>query len=131
MTTKSEYALLALIYIARKPGQKYVKIDEITEAYGLSKKYLEQIFNALRQARYVRTRRGANGGYMLARKAEKITLAEIVRLMDGALAPTLAVSRYFYENNPLEKEKKVINVMRDIRDYISNKIESLKIADLV
>jgi hypothetical protein len=51
--------------------------------------------------------------------------------MDGALAPTLAVSKYFFENNPLEKEKKIIKVMRDIRDYISKKVESLRISDLV
>ncbi len=131
LTTKSEYALLALIYIARNGGHGYVKIEEIRREYDLSKKYLEQIFNALRQARYIKTKRGASGGYMLAKKPENISLAEIIRLMDGALAPTTAVSKYFFENNPLEKEKKVINVMRDIRDYISEKAENLKIADLI
>ena len=131
LTTKSEYALLALIYIARKNDSGYVKIEEIRKEYDLSKKYLEQIFNALKQARYIKTKRGANGGYMLTKKPENISLAAVVRLMDGALAPTLAVSKYFFENNPLEKEKKVINVMRDIRDYIAKKVESLKISDLV
>ncbi|MBF0252466.1 MAG: Rrf2 family transcriptional regulator [Candidatus Omnitrophica bacterium] len=131
LTTKSEYALLALIYLARKNKEGYVKIEEINEEYDLSKKYLVQIFNALRQARYVKTKRGANGGYMLAKRADTISLAEVIRLMDGALAPTSAVSKYFFENNPLEKEKKVISVMKDIRDYIATKIEKLKISDLV
>ncbi|MBD3427183.1 MAG: Rrf2 family transcriptional regulator [Candidatus Omnitrophica bacterium] len=131
LTTKSEYALLALIHLARRKDNGYVKMEEIGEKYDLSKKYLIQIFNALRQSRYIKTRRGANGGFMLAKKPEKISLAEVVRLMDGALAPTLSVSKYFFESNPLEKENKVINVMKEIRDYVSKKVESIKISDLL
>jgi predicted transcriptional regulator len=51
--------------------------------------------------------------------------------MDGALAPSSAVSRYFYEKTPLEKEKKIMKVFKEIRDYIARKVENLTIADLV
>ena len=67
----------------------------------------------------------------MARPADEITVAEIARLMDGALAPTESVSRYFYAPTPLEREEKVVKVLKEIRDYIANKLESLTISDLV
>ena len=73
-----------------------------------------------------------NSQRLLALKEpENISIAEIIRLMDGALAPTLGVSKYFFEATPLEKEAKIIKVFQEIRDYISNKIEKLKISDLI
>ena len=131
LTTKSEYALLSLIYIARRGRNRYVKIEDICKEYSLSKKYLEQIFYSLKQARYMKTRRGASGGYTLATPADRISIAQVIRLMDGALAPSLAVSKYFYSNSPLEKEKNVMTVLREIRDYISNRFEHLKLSELV
>jgi len=134
LTTKSEYALLALVYIARQArgkGPKFVKIEDICAKYGFSKKYLEQIFATLKNAHYIKARRGANGGYGLAKPAEKIVVAEIIRLMDGALASNLAVSKYFYSKTPLEKEKRIIKVFKEIRDYISFKLETLTILDLI
>ncbi|MFH1621963.1 MAG: Rrf2 family transcriptional regulator, partial [Candidatus Omnitrophota bacterium] len=131
LTTKSEYSLLALIYIARNKEKEYIKVEDICKEYNISKKYLEYIISSLKQARYIATKTGSNGGYRLKKSAQEISVAEIIRLMDGALAPTLAVSKYFFEHTPLEKEKKVIKVFKDIRDYISNKVENLTILDLV
>ena len=85
----------------------------------------------LKQAGYVRARRGASGGYTLSKPAGKITLAAIIRLMDGALAPTESVSRYFFSHTPLEKEKKMLNVLKEIRDYVSKRLERLTLADLI
>ena len=51
--------------------------------------------------------------------------------MDGALAPTLAVSKYFFEHTPLEKEKKIMRFFKEIRDYVSSKVEQLKISDSI
>ena len=131
LTTKSEYSLLALIYIARKEKANYIKIEDICSAYDLPKKYLEQIFIILKQNRYIKTKRGAHGGYKLAKPAQEITVAEIARIMDGALAPSESASKYFYSHTPLEKEKKIMDVLREIRDYISNRLENLKLSDLV
>ena len=130
LTTKSENALVALIYIARNEEQGFIKVEDICKEYGISKKYLEQIFSFLKQARYLKTKTGASGGYKLAKPAKKISVAEVIRLMDGALAPTSAVSKYFFEHTPLEKEKKVMRFFKEIRDYISDKVERLKISDL-
>ena len=68
---------------------------------------------------------------MLAKAPNKITLAEIVRLMDGALAPVESVSKYFYEQTPISKNKPLITVFREIRDYVSKKLESTTFADLI
>ncbi len=131
LTTKSEYTLLALIHLARQEQRGYIKIEEICEVCGIPKKYLELLLSPVRQARYIRTRRGSTGGYMLARPAKEISLAEIIRLMDGALAPTESVSKYFFSDTPLAKEKKMIAVLGEIRDYIAARLEQLTLADMV
>ena len=71
LTTKSEYSLLALIYIARNEEHGFIKVEDICKAYGISKKYLEQIFSSLEQARYIKTKTGVSGGYKLAKPAKK------------------------------------------------------------
>lgn len=131
LTTKSEYSILALIYLARKSINTFVKVDEIVEKCDIPKKYLELLLMTLRQNRIIKTRRGSQGGYQLAKPADQITIASIIRLMDGALAPTESVSTYFYSDTPLQKEPKIIAVFQDIRDYIAKKLESLTLKDLV
>jgi DNA-binding IscR family transcriptional regulator len=68
-------------------------------------------------------------GYRLAKPAQSVSLAEIIRLFDGALAPTESVSEYFYAPTPVEKEKSLIRVFRQIRDYVSDTLEQTTIAD--
>jgi len=130
LTTKSEYSLLALIYIARNARKGYVKVEDICAEYGISKKYLEHLLMILRQSRFLKTKRGAGGGYALAMPASKISVAAVIRLMDGALAPTESVSMYFYSETPLMKEKKIMGVFKDIRDYAAKKLERLKLSHL-
>jgi Rrf2 family transcriptional regulator, cysteine metabolism repressor len=130
LTTKSEYALLALIYLARCKADSFVPVHEIASAQGIPSKFLEQILLILKRAKYLRSLRGQTGGYSLAKPAEQINLAEIIRLLDGALAPTESVSSYFYESTPIEKEQSLLALFRDIRDYTSNKLESTTLADV-
>ena len=131
LTTKSEYSLLALIYITRNEKKGFIKIEEICSKCEVPKKYMELLFSILRQSRYIKTRRGTSGGYKLAKPASQISIAEIIRLMDGALAPTESVSKYFFSPTPLSREKKLIKMMKEIRDYIANRLEVLKLSDLV
>ena len=131
LTTKSEYALLALIYIARREDRGFVRIEDICRQYALSRKYMEQILTTLKQNRYVRARRGAGGGFVLARPASRISLAEIIRTMDGPLAPTGSVSRTYFCHTPLEREKKAIRALKEIRNYIADKLEGLKLVHMV
>ncbi len=131
LTSRSEYALLALVYLARRNASGYVSVETIAEAQAIPQKFLEQIMLALKRAKYVHSSKGQHGGYALAKPADKISLAEIIRLFDGALAPTESVSRYFYETTPIEKEKKIIRVFRDIRDFVAAKMEQTTIADVI
>ncbi len=131
LSTKSEYACLALIDLSENLGQGYIKIEDICSRQDLPRKYIEQILLALKRAGYVKSRRGAEGGYMLAKKPEEISLAEIIRLMDGALAPVESASKYFYECTPIEKNEVLIGIFREIRDYVSDKMENTSFADLI
>jgi len=131
LTTKSEYSILALIHLARHAPDHFVKMEEVCTKYGIPKKYLEQLLVILKRSGYVRARRGAEGGYCLAKAPGDITLAQVIRLMDGALAPTESVSEYFFSHTPLEKEPKVIGVLSEIRDYVSERLEATTLADLV
>ncbi len=130
LTSRSEYALLALVYLARSNATGYVSAETIAEAQKIPAKFLEQILLALTRGKYLRSSKGQHGGYKLAKSSDKISLAEIIRLFDGALAPTESVSKYFYESTPIEKEKKLVSVFRDIRDYVSEKLENTTLADV-
>lgn len=131
LTTKSEYSILALIYIARNESKGFIKIEEICSKCDIPKKYLELLLTILRQNRYIKTKRGASGGYKLAKPASQISVAEIIRLMDGALAATASVSKYFFSDTPLSKEKKLMKIFWEIRNFISERLEALKLSDLI
>ena len=129
LTAKSEYALLALVYLARVEVDAYITVKTIAKAQGIPPKFLEQLLLTLKRAKYVRSLKGQGGGYRLAKPAESVSLAEIIRLFDGALAPTESVSEYFYAPTPVEKEKSLVRVFKRIRDYVSDTLEETSIAD--
>ena len=131
LSVKSEYACLALIDLAEHNKLDIIKIDEIAKRKGIPKKFLEQILLSLKNSGFVKSRRGPDGGYLLAKPADRIFLAEIIRLMDGPLAPVESVSVYFYDNSPIEQSPALIAVFKDIRDYIAEKLEHTSFADLV
>jgi len=131
LTARSEYALLALVYLARHENEGYISIENIAKAQQIPPKFLEQLMLALKRAHLLRSTKGQHGGYALARKPDQVTLAEVIRLFDGALAPTESVSENFYESTPIEKEKKLTRVFKDIRDYVSQKLEKTTIADVM
>ena len=130
LTSRSEYALLALIFLARQDSKTFVNAETVAHAQRIPLKFLEQIMLALKRARYVQSAKGQHGGYRLGKPANTISLAEVIRLFDGALAPTESVSRYFYEPTPIEKERKFVRVFRDIRDYVARKLEHTTLADV-
>ena len=130
MTTRSEYALLALIHLARHEGEKFVPIQSIAEAQGIPHRFLEQLLLVLKRARLVKSQKGQRGGYRLGRPPGRISLAEVIRLLDGALAPTESASTYFYEPTPVERERKLLGVFQEIRDLVSAKLEKTTLADV-
>ncbi len=131
LTTRSEYALLALTYLARHGNEGYISIDTVAKAQDIPSKFLEQLMLAMKRAHLLRSTKGQHGGYTLAKAPNEITLAEVIRLFDGALAPTESVSENFYEPTPIEKEKGLVKVFKDIRNYVSTKLEKTTIADVI
>jgi Rrf2 family protein len=131
LTSRSEYALLALVYLGRHKTDGLVPVSAIAQAQQIPPKFLEQILLALKRAKFVRSSKGQRGGYQLAKPAGKITLAQIVRLFDGALAPTESVSEHFYESTPIEKEGNLLRVFRSIRDHVAEELEATTIGDMI
>jgi Rrf2 family protein len=85
VTAKVDYAVRAAIELAAT-GDGHVKGEQIADAQGIPLKFLENILGELRQAGLVRSQRGAEGGYWLARSPEEITLAEVIRAVEGPIA---------------------------------------------
>ena len=129
LTSRCEYALLALIYLARHQ-EGYAPVQTIASAQQIPPKFLEQILLTLRRSKYLHSMKGKGGGYRLAKPAGEITLAEVIRLFDGPLAPTDTVSTYFYNPTPIEKEVRLLGVLKEVRDYIARKMETT-ILDMV
>ncbi len=131
LTVKSEYACLAMIDMAENYDKGYIKIGDISKRKEIPKKFLESILLTLKTSGYCISKRGGDGGYMLAKSPDKISLAEIMRIMDGALAPVESVSMFFYRHTPIEKNPKLKLILREIRDYIALKLENITFADLI
>jgi Rrf2 family cysteine metabolism transcriptional repressor len=131
LSRKSEYAFLAMIDLTEHFKDGPVKTADICARKAIPRKYLEQILLQLKGAGFVRSVRGPAGGYRLARAPGRITLAELIRQMDGAIAPVYSVSKYFYEHTPVESNRKLLGVLRDIRDYAAKKLEQTTLADLI
>ena len=87
VSTKGRYALRMLVDLAEHIGSGYIPLKDISERQGISKKYLEQIIPVLNNGGILKAGRGAQGGYMLAKAPEQFTVAEILRLTEGSIAP--------------------------------------------
>jgi Rrf2 family protein len=132
LSLRGEYALRALLVLGLKYDQSVVPIKLISEQQNIPKRFLEQILNDLKTAGIVQSRRGIAGGYRLARPPEEITLATVVRHIEGAMAPVSCVSEKFYEKCtcPDEPRCAIRSVMKEIRQAIVNIAERVTIAEL-
>ncbi len=96
ISQKAKYALRALVALCRaRPGEP-VLISEISRGQAIPKKFLEQILLELKRHGIVMSRRGRAGGYVLLRAPEKITFGEVLRLIDGPIAPLPCLSKIAY-----------------------------------
>ncbi len=87
ISTKGRYALRMLFDLAEHRSEGYIALKDIAERQGISKKYLEQIVPVLNRSDILKTNRGYQGGYMLAKDPSQYTVGEILRLTEGSLAP--------------------------------------------
>ena len=134
LTKKAKYALLAALHLARRESEGAVLIAEIAEAERIPKKFLESILLTMKNRGLLVSRKGRGGGYALARPADQISFGEIVRLMDGPLAPVPCVSVTAYhacEECASEAGCEIRAVMKRVRDAISEVLDATTLADAV
>ena len=96
ISQRAKYALRALVALSRAPSGAPVLISEISRSQAIPKKFLEQILLELKRAGLVASRRGRTGGYVLQRAAGEITFGEVLRLIDGPVAPLPCLSKIAY-----------------------------------
>src|SRR6478752_2514305 len=91
-STKAEYGVRVMVELARRSGEAPIPLAEIAANDGLPLAYLEHLVARLRKAGLVDSRRGSHGGYLLARPASEITMAEVVEALEGSIAPIECIS---------------------------------------
>jgi Rrf2 family protein len=132
ISKKGEYALKALINLAINydRGIGVTLINDISEAENIPPKYLEHILLNLKKAGILVSKRGVGGGYTLARSPADITLGEILRMVEGPLAPVNCVSKSAHVNCPQEKYCGLYCVMLDVRNAISDIVDNISLKDV-
>jgi Rrf2 family protein len=133
LSKRGEYGLRALQDLAIHYGEGPVSNRDLAERNHIPGRFLEQILLTLKHGRIVRSQKGPRGGYYLARSPHQITLAEVIRLLDGPLAPVSCVSEVAYEpcGCPSMETCGLRRVMREVRDTVAGMMESTTLADLV
>jgi Rrf2 family protein len=135
LSKRGEYGLRAMINLANaekhSPGGM-VQIKDISTQEKIPTKYLEQILLALKNAGLLNSKMGIGGGYHLAKAPEQINLGQIIRVLDGPLAPIRCVSQMAYEpcGCPDEITCGLRMVMGDVRDAIADILENTSLADV-
>lgn len=135
LTKRGEYALRTLIRIgvAHSLGREVVAVSELADAERLPLKFVEQILLQLRGAGYIETRRGKFGGYRIAKPLGDIRMGEVVRLIDGRLAPIACASETCYERCtcPDEDHCGLRMLMIDVRNAISRILDRYTLGQVV
>jgi Rrf2 family protein len=131
ISQKGLYALQAMMMLARHHKQGAIKIRQIAYEENLPEKFLELILLELKNARMVESVRGAKGGYQLRRDPSEIRLSEIMRLIDGPLAPFGDAEQLRSLINRDDSHRALYQLFLDVRDAAANILENTSLADLI
>ena len=133
LSRRSEYGLRALQDLAAHYGQGPVRTRDLAENNRIPLKFLEQILLTLKHTGIVRSRRGPRGGYYLSRPPEDVTLGQVVRILDGPLAPISCASQTAYEpcSCPDEAKCGLRRVMLQVRDAVADIMDHTTLANVV
>ena len=133
VSTKSRYGLAAMVDLAEQHGKGPVALRNVAARQQVSEHYLEQLMSSLRKAGIVHSVRGAQGGYVLARDPASISVGDIVRAMEGPIAPVECLLADRGENNPYcEKAGECIrrDIWRKMGDSINVTLDSISLVSL-
>jgi Rrf2 family cysteine metabolism transcriptional repressor len=131
LSTKGEYASRAMLELSLNYPHRALHIREISEAQDIPPRFLEQILLLLKRTGYLRSKKGPKGGYFLAKPPSQITVAEVIRVMDGPLAPIDCVSVTAHEFCPREDRCGLRRLWKEVRDAVALILERTTFEDLV
>ncbi|MBO4396273.1 MAG: RrF2 family transcriptional regulator [Eubacterium sp.] len=129
ISTKGRYALRLMLDLAMSDSGKPVRIREIAEKQNISDKYLEQIISTLNKAGFVRSHRGPQGGYQLARSPKDYTVGEILRLTEGPLSPVDCVDEGSFDC-PRRDQCATAILWKKLDEAISGVVDNIRLEDL-
>lgn len=130
VSTKGRYALRLMIDLAEHDSGDYIPLRDISERQGISVKYLEQIVTQLSRAGFLRSVRGAQGGYRLSRKPENYTIGEILRITEGDLAPIACLSDEIVRC-PRESECATLDFWKGLHSVINEYVDGVTLDQLI
>jgi Rrf2 family protein len=130
ISTKGDYATRALQDLALRYNQGPVPIETIAQRQVLPARYLEQLLLALKRAGFVGSKRGVNGGYYLAKPPREITLGQIIRTVDGPIAPIFCVAETSQESCAQETLCVLREVWAEVRDAMAAIVDNTTLADI-
>ncbi|MEW6374684.1 MAG: Rrf2 family transcriptional regulator [Thermodesulfobacteriota bacterium] len=131
LSTQSRYGVRAIFDIAYHSEGLETQVKDISRRQGISPRYLEQIFQKLKRAGIIGSKRGPSGGYFLNKKAEEITLGEIIRITEGDIAPVLCVNPED-KNQPCERSGECVTrvIWNEAGSRLKEYFDSITIKDL-
>lgn len=130
VSAKGDYATRALQDLAIHYDQGPVQIEGIARRQGLPVRYLEQVLLMLKRAGFLRSKRGVNGGYSLAKPPREITLGEVLRAVDGPATPIFCVTAGHRERCPKEGMCALQDVWAEVRDAVSKIVDTTTLEDI-
>jgi Rrf2 family protein len=130
LSTKGEYASRAMLELSLHYQEKPLHIRDISKAQDIPQRFLEQILLQLKRAGYLRSRKGPAGGYYLSKPPAEINVAEVIRVMDGPLAPIDCVSVTAHEVCPHEAHCGLKGLWKEVRDAVAQIMEKATFGEL-
>lgn len=131
LSTKGEYASRAMLELSLEYDKGPQHIHKISRAQDIPQRFLEQILLLLKRAGYLKSKKGPKGGYYLAKPPAEINVAEVIRVLEGPLAPIDCVSVMAHEPCPMESTCGLRWLWKDVRDAVAEILERTTFADLV
>ena len=130
ISTKGRYALRLMIDLAMNGGGDPISLKDVAKRQGISDKYLEQIISVLNKAGYVRSIRGAQGGYLLKKEPAEYTVGMILRLTEGSLAPVACVEE---DETDCERQSGCVTYLlwKKMADAVNDVVDTTTLKDLV
>ncbi|MBE6069903.1 MAG: RrF2 family transcriptional regulator [Clostridium lundense] len=130
ISTRGRYALRLMLDLAEHQGNGYVALKDSAQRQEISKKYLEQIIPTLNRFDLLRTTRGYQGGYRLARNPEDYTLGDILRVTEGSLAPVSCIETEF-NSCPRQADCATLPIWRGLDKVINDYLDGITLQDIL